>query len=119
MKHFSLWQTSIHHRSLFHVEHSASTTGLTAKNALYIAYLSGSSLDTNFINKYSAQNLQLTVDLPQSASFALLIEKTQPTSGANGPTLSATPGVALPGASACASGRFSPNAALIPYLAAS
>jgi hypothetical protein len=63
------------------------------------------------VNKDSAQNLQLRVDLPQSANSAMLLEMTQLSSGASGPNLSATSGVTIQGATVSANGSFSPGAA--------
>ena len=62
-------------------------------------------------NKDSTQNLQLSVQLPQTASTATLLELTQLSSGASAPDLLATSGVTIQGASIDTNGSFAPNAA--------
>jgi hypothetical protein len=110
------------------------TTNLSGIGSLNItAYAVKSAFGTLnivVVNKDSAQNLQLTVQLPQSATSAALLEMTQLTSGASGPSLSATSGVTIQGASVGANGSFSPGAAYtlsasgaaltcyVPYLSA-
>jgi hypothetical protein len=110
------------------------TTSLSGIGSLnitaYAVKTSSGGLNVIVVNKDSAQNLQLTVTLPQSASSATLIEMTQLTSGAGGPNLSATSGVTIQGASIGANGSFSPGAAYtlspsgteltcyVPYLSA-
>jgi hypothetical protein len=49
--------------------------------------------------------------LPQSAATATLLEMTQLSSGATGPSLSATSGVTIQGASVGVNGSFTPGAA--------
>ena len=73
---------------------------------------------------------QPRLQLPQTASLTTLLEMTQLTAGASGPSLSTTSGVTLQGASVGANGSFSPNAAYtlsasgteltcyVPYLSA-
>ncbi len=56
-------------------------------------------------------NLQVTVQLPQTVTSATLLEMTQLTTGASGPSLSATEGVTIQGASVNPDGSFSPAAA--------
>jgi hypothetical protein len=110
------------------------TTSLSGIGSLnitaYAVKTSSGGLNVIVVNKDSAQNLQLTVTLPQSASSATLIEMTQLTSGAGGPNLSATSGVTIQGAGVSANGSFSPGAAYtlspsgteltcyVPYLSA-
>jgi hypothetical protein len=79
----------------------------------YAVKTSSGGLNIIVVNKDSAQNLQLTVQLPLSASSATLLEMTQFTSGASGPNLSATSGVTIQGASVGANGSFSPGAAYV------
>jgi hypothetical protein len=63
------------------------------------------------VNKDGTQNLQLAISLPQAASTATLLELTQLSSGASGPSLSATSGVTIQGASVGVDGSFTPAAA--------
>ena len=96
----------------------------------YAVRTSSGGLNLIVVNKDSAQNLELTVQLPQSASSATLLEMTQLTAGVTGPSLSATSGVTIQGASVGANGSFSPGAAYtlsasgteltcyVPYLSA-
>jgi hypothetical protein len=61
----------------------------------------GTSLDTLNIfdaNEDRARNLQHTIDLPQSASSATLLQMTQLTSATTGPDISATSDVTIQGA---------------------
>jgi hypothetical protein len=62
-------------------------------------------------NKDLTNNLNLSVQLPQSASSTTLIEITQLSSGASAPDLTATSGVTIQGASVGADGSFSPATA--------
>jgi hypothetical protein len=98
---------------------------LAGQGTLYTTQLSAGSLNAtayavktaagglNLIvnNKDSTQNLQLTVMLPQTANTATLLAMTQLTSGATGPSLAATSGVAIQGASVNPDGTFAPAAA--------
>jgi hypothetical protein len=79
----------------------------------YAVKTASGGLNIIVVNKDSAQNLQLTVDLPQSANSATLLEMTQLTAGASGPSLSATSGVTIQGAGVGANGSFSPGTAYI------
>ena len=63
-------------------------------------------------NKDLTNNLDLSIQLPQSASSATLLEMTQLSSGASAPDLTATGGVTVQGASVATDGSFSPAA---PY----
>ncbi len=110
------------------------TTSLSGVGSLnisaYAVKTSSGALNIIVVNKDSAQNLQLTVQLPQSASSATLLEMTQLTSGASGPSLSATSGVTIQSASVGANGSWVPGAAFtlsgsgteltcyVPYLSA-
>jgi len=111
--------------------YTTSLSGIGALNiTAYAVKTASGGLNILVVNKDSAQNLQLTVELPQSASSATLIEMTQLTSGSAGPSLSATSGVTIQGASVGANGSFSPGAAYtlnasgaqvtcyVPYLSA-
>lgn len=110
------------------------TTSLSGVGSLnitaYAVKTSSGGINVIVVNKDSAQNLQLSVQLPQSAGSATLLEMTQLTAGASGPSLSATSGVTIQGASVGANGSFSPGAAYtlstsgteltcyVPYLSA-
>jgi hypothetical protein len=93
------------------------TTSLSGTGSLnitaYAVKSSSGALNLIVVNKDSAQNLELTVQLPQSANSATLLEMTQLTSGASGPSLSATSGVTTQGASVGANGSFSPGTAYV------
>jgi hypothetical protein len=111
--------------------YTTSLSGIGSLNiTAYAVKTTPGGLNIIVVNKDSAQNLQLTIQLPQSASSATLLEMTQLTSGASGPSLSATSGVTIQGASVGVSGAFSPGAAYtlsasgtalscyVPYLSA-
>ncbi len=111
--------------------YTASLSGIGSLNiTAYAVKTSSGALNVIVVNKDSAQNLQLTVQLPQSASSATLLEMTQLTAGASGPSLSATSGMTIQGASVSANGSFSLGAAYtlsvsgteltcyVPYLSA-
>ena len=111
--------------------YTTSLSGIGSLNiTAYAVKTASGALNIILVNKDSAQNLQLTVQLPQSASSATLLEMTQFTSGASGPSLSATSGVTIQGASVGANGSFSPGTAYtlstsgteltcyVPYLSA-
>ena len=89
------------------------TTQISAGSLNVTAYAVNTSGGLNLIvvNKDLTQNLQLTAQLPQSASSATLLEMTQLTSGATAPNLSATSGVTIQGASVNPDGTFAPSAA--------
>jgi hypothetical protein len=92
--------------------YTTSLSGIGSLNiTAYAVKTTSGGLNVIVVNKDSAQNLQLTVLLPQSACSATLLEMTQFTSGASGPNLSATSGVTIQGASVGANGSFSPGAA--------
>jgi hypothetical protein len=77
----------------------------------YAVKTASGGLNIIVVNKDSAQNLQLTVSLPLSAPSATLLEMTQLSSGATGPSLSATSGVTIQGATIGANGSYSPGSA--------
>jgi len=91
------------------------TTSLSGIGSLnitaYAVKTASGGLNLIIVNKDSTQNLQLTAQLPQAASLATLLEMTQLSTGASGPSLSATSGVTIQGASIGANGSFSPGAA--------
>jgi hypothetical protein len=111
--------------------YTTSLSGIGSLNVTaYAVKTASGALNIIVVNKDSAQNLQLTVQLPQSANSATLLEMTQLTAGASEPSLSATSGVTIQGASVGANGSFSPGAAYtlsasgteltyyVPYLSA-
>jgi hypothetical protein len=111
--------------------YTTSLSGIGSLNiTAYAVKAASGALNLIVVNKDSAQNLQLTVQLPQSASSATLLEMTQFTSGASGPSLSATSGVTIQGATVGVNGAFSPGTAYtlsasgtsltcyVPYLSA-
>jgi hypothetical protein len=90
------------------------TTQLSAGSLNATAYAvkeSSGGLNLIVVNKDLTQNLQLTLQLPETASSATLLEMTQLTSGSAGPDLSATSGVTIQSASVNPDGTFSPAAA--------
>ncbi|MGP0018764.1 MAG: hypothetical protein ACLPHP_09370 [Candidatus Sulfotelmatobacter sp.] len=93
--------------TLYSTQISAGSLNVTA----YAVKASSGGLNLIIVNKDLAQNLQLTAQLPQSASSATLIAMTQLSSGATAPDLSATSGVTIQGASVNVDGSFSPSAA--------
>ena len=94
--------------------YSTSLTGIGDLNVTaYAVRASSGGLNVIVVNKDSAQNLQLSVQLPQTASSATLLELTQLSSGASGPNLSATSGVTIQGATISPTGSFSPGKAYV------
>lgn len=89
--------------------YTTSLSGLGGLNVTAYAVKTTSGLNLVIVNKDSAQNLQLTIQLPQNATSPTLLEMTQLSSGASGPNLSATSGVTIQSASVGASGSFSPG----------
>jgi hypothetical protein len=99
---------------------------LAGPGTLYATQLSAGSLNVTayavagptgnlnlvIVNKDPLQNLQLTVQLPQSANSATLMEMTQLSAGAASPSLTAIDGVAIQGAGVILG---SPLAAGAPY----
>ncbi len=111
--------------------YTTSLSGIGSLNiTAYAVKTASGALNLIVVNKDSAQNLQLTVQLPQSATSATLLEMTQLTSGASGPSLSATSGVTIQGATVGVNGAFSQGTAYtlsasgtsltcyVPYLSA-
>ena len=111
--------------------YTASLSGIGSLNiTAYAVKTASGALNLVVVNKDSAQNLQLTVQLPQTAGSATLLEMTQLTTGAVVPSLSATSGVTIQGASVGANGSWAPGAAYtlsasgteltcyVPYLSA-
>jgi len=103
---------------------------LAGPGTLYATQLSAGSLNVTayavvaptgdfnlvIVNKDLIQNLQLTIQLPQSANSASLVEMTQLSAGAEGPDLTAIQGVTIQGASVMLGSPFLAGAAysLIP-----
>jgi hypothetical protein len=87
--------------TLYTTQISAGSLNVTA----YAVKTSSGGLNLIVVNKDLTQNLQLTAQLPQSASAATLLAMTQLTSD-----LTATSGVAIQGASVNVDGSFSPSA---------
>lgn len=81
----------------------------------YAVKSSGGGLNIIVINKDSTQNLQLSLQLPQSTTSATLMQMTQLSQGANAPNLSASGGVTIQGAAVSNDGSFSPGT---PYVLA-
>jgi len=90
--------------TLYTTQLSAGSLNVTA----YAVKASSGSLNLIVVNKDLTQNLQLTTELPESASSATLLAMTQLTAGSTAPDLSATSGVAIQGASVNPDGTFSP-----------
>lgn len=93
--------------TLYSTQISANGLNVTA----YAVKTSSGALNIVVVNKDSTNNLTLTTQLPQSATTATLLEMTQLTQGATGPSLSATSGVTIQGATVNNDGSFSPGAA--------
>lgn len=90
------------------------TTQLSAGGLNVTAYAvkaSTGGLNIVFVNKDLTNNLQLTMQLPQTTASATLLEMTQLSQGATAPNLTATGGVTIQGASVGNDGTFSPSAA--------
>src|SRR5205085_11820796 len=88
--------------SLLNTQLSATQVNASA----YTVKRSDGGLSLVIVNKESAQNLQLSIDLPQTAKTAQVITMTQFSPGAAGPSLSATAGVTIQGATIDANGAF-------------
>ncbi len=93
--------------TLYLTQVSASSLNVTA----YAVKSSTGGLNVVIVNKDLTQNLQVAVTLPQGVSTATLVAMTQLSSGATAPSLSATSGVMIQGASVGVDGTFSPGAA--------
>lgn len=77
----------------------------------YAVRTAGGGLNLMVVNKDASQSLQLTAILPQIANTATLLAMTQLSSGASGPSLSATSGVTIQGAAVAGDGSFTPSSA--------
>jgi hypothetical protein len=100
-----------------------------ALNATAYAVKTAVGLSIVINNKDSTQNLEMTIQLPQTANTVTMMVMTQSSSGA-GPSLSATSGVTIQGGVVEVDGEFSPNPAYtattgtsqivcyVPYLSA-
>jgi hypothetical protein len=89
------------------------TTQLSAGSLNVTAYAVGAptgDLNLVIVNKDQIQNLQLTVQLPQSAKSASLVGMTQLSEGAADPDLTAIQGVTIQGASVNLGSTFSAGA---------
>jgi hypothetical protein len=93
--------------TLYLTQVSAGSFNVTA----YAVKSSSSGLNVVIVNKDLAQNLQVAVSLPQRVSTATLVAMTQLSSGAMAPSLSATSGVMIQGATVAVDGTFTPGAA--------
>jgi hypothetical protein len=93
--------------ALYTTQIDAGSLNVTA----YAVKAASAGLNLIIVNKDPTQNLQLTTQLPGSASSATLLAMTQLTSGATAPDLSATAGVTIQGASVNPDGTFSPAGA--------
>ncbi len=87
---------------------SAGSTNATA----YAVKNAEGDLTMVIVNKDTTQNLQLTISLPQTVRSSSLMTMSQLSSGATGPSLTATSGVTIQGVSIAANGDFNPAA---PY----
>jgi hypothetical protein len=92
---------------LYTTQISAGSLNVTA----YAVKTASGALNLIIVNKDLTQNLQLTAQLPGSASSATLLAMTQLTSGATAPDLSATSGISIQGANVNLDGTFSPSPA--------
>ena len=91
--------------SLLQTQLNAGSLNVTA----YAVKSSSGRINLVVINKDPSQNLQLTVALPQNFITASVLEMSQQTSGMSGPTLTASSGVTIQGATINADGSFSPS----------
>ncbi len=94
--------------TLYATQLSAGSLNVTA----YAVEATSGNLNLVIVNKDPIQNLQLTIQLPQSAIAASLLEMTQLSAGAVTPQLTATTGVTIQGSSVILG---SPFAAGAPY----
>jgi hypothetical protein len=91
--------------------YTTSLSGIGSLNVTaYAVKTASGGLNLVIVNKDSTQNLELAVQLPQNVAAATLLEMTQLSSGATGPSLSATSGVTIQGASIGVNGSFTPEA---------
>ena len=92
--------------TLYATQLSAGSLNVTA----YAVKAPTGNLNLVIVNKDQIQNLQLTVQLPQSAKSASLVEMTQLSEGAASPDLTAIDGVTIQGASVVLGSTFSAGA---------
>jgi hypothetical protein len=88
-----------------------SGAGTVNVTAYAIKAVTGTGLNLVLINKDSTANLEATLVLPQTVKTATLLAMTQLTAGAIGPSLTATEGVTIQGATINPDGTFKPAAA--------
>jgi hypothetical protein len=93
--------------TLYTTQLSAGSLNVTA----YAVEAPSGNLNLVIVNKDPLQNLQLTVQLPQPANSATLLEMTQLSEGAVTPELTAIQGVTIQGSSVNLGTPFSPGAA--------
>jgi len=93
--------------TLYTTQLSAGSLNVTA----YAVKASSGGLTLIVVNKDLTENLELAIQLPQSATTATLLAMTQLTSGDTAPNLSATSGVTIQSAAVNPDGTFSPAAA--------
>jgi vacuolar-type H+-ATPase subunit F/Vma7 len=89
-------------------------TNLSAGGINATAYAvkdSSGNVNIVVVNKDATENLSLKISMPRSVSSASLMTMTQLSSGAEGPSVSATSGVTIQGATIDADGDFSPSSA--------
>lgn len=86
---------------------SAGSLNVTA----YAVKTSSGGLNIVVVNKDATQNLQLSASLPQQAGTATLMTMSQLSDGASAPSLAATDGVTIQGASINPDGSFAPSPA--------
>lgn len=86
---------------------SAGSLNVTA----YAVQTSSGGLNVVVVNKDSTQNLQVTASLPQQAGTATLMTMTQLSDDAAAPSLAATSGVTIQGATINPDGSFAPSSA--------
>jgi hypothetical protein len=84
---------------------SAGSLNVTA----YAVYTATGGINVFILNKdASTPNLQVTVQVPQTINNAKIVEMTQSTAGA-APSITATSGVTIQGATVASTGAFTPN----------
>ena len=92
--------------TLYQTQVAAGSLNVTA----YAVKPAAAGLNLVIVNKDPAQNVQLTIALPQSATSATLLAMTQLSAGASAPSLTATSGVSIQGAAVNPDGTFAPAA---------
>lgn len=86
---------------------SAGSLNVTA----YAVKTSNGGLNIVVVNKDATQNLQFSASLPQQAGTATLMTMSQLSEGASAPSLAATSGVTIQGATIETDGSFAPSTA--------